>query len=236
MEISRLVPRAVMDSDSERDTIYFLNADEAGLFYIKTRVDQDGQAEAEPSQMMSLWYALLDTSQVTEIISFGQDKIDCCFSILTPDFFYFARTAPSEGSESEEIWRVIRQTLVAERCFGMGSYFLHGMEAADERYVVVQTEDRVPGLEEIIVVDLVLGKMAVLTDGMSPPQSFYSQFLTDRQGRISWFVWKRWVGRHEMSSSENRLFCCSLEELLGQLEWRAFEKDLGLDPCSAPSF
>ena len=211
----------MLDHHTSEETIrIYWEATEEGFFYLKQRVLQRENVGADDPdyedsiRFRSIWYADLKTSTVTEVVPYGNYDISE-FRATSASYFYFHKLDYEKG---QQICRVHKQTKEVEVCTNTDDDF-HGFEIVTDRYVMYQSEDKIPDVSELVIVDMVEQKIAAISMNRNDTDQFEYLFTVDAKGEIEDLILNRWVPEYESSTSRDHLVCCKWNEVERLLIW-----------------
>ncbi len=176
----------------------------------------------------SLWCINLKENAINEIVPFGNFDIGDIY--ITKNYVYFLKIIDKDQDgnlnddfPSGEVWRVDKQSGTIEMCFDCGNYIFHGFEAANDRYVIFCSQDRVPDLTEIVIIDVLDSKYTVISVPADDEQedNYDYHFITDYEGAPQYLLSKRWVPWGEAPTSTNQIRYYLWMNVVSQLTWRS---------------
>lgn len=232
MELYNIKPSLILDSDTEDEVIYFSETTTTGFYYTKNNylsTDFNNQPITEKDDYIrtkSIWYADLCNNSVSEVLPSGHFDINAIY--LAQNYLYILKIVDKDQDgllnndyENGEIWRVNRRTHIEEYCFDIGEHNFHGFELASDQFVVFKSEDRIPDVTEIVLVDLKNKRKSTIMNIYESENWFDYRIITDAVGNPTYLLGKRWVSEGEKGSTSNKLGCYSWSSVLDQLQWQS---------------
>lgn len=230
MEISKLNPTNILDTDQVNEVIHFdMFGNQKEFIFAKYRrltTDFHGKPildEDKYIRIKSLWYADLVNGNTKELVPYGHYDIQEIH--IAQNYVYFIKIVDKNNNGfldygDAEIWRVNKAKKTLEFCFDCKDKYTHfSFETANDNVVVFRVEDEVT---QLYFVDLLNHKVAELLINHEKVNNFDFRFVEDEKYNPTHLLTKKWIFETKKSSPKHTLNCIEWTQLIEQLEWTPY--------------
>lgn len=230
MEISKLNPTNILDTDQVNEVIHFdMFGNQKEFIFAKYRrltTDFHGKPildEDKYIRIKSLWYADLVNGNTKELVPYGHYDIQEIH--IAQNYVYFIKIVDKNNNGfldygDAEIWRVNKAKKTIEFCFDCKDKYTHfSFETANDNVVVFRVEDEVT---QLYFVDLLNHKVAELLINHEKVNNFDFRFVEDEKYNPTHLLTKKWIFETKKSSPKHTLNCIEWTQLIEQLEWTPY--------------
>lgn len=194
-------------------------ATEEGFYYFKQKYLSPTLLGAQSAyddelRVRSLWYANLKTSEVHEILPYGNFDIED-FRVSSKSYYYFLKNDYSAGMQ---VCRIDSETKTVEFCVRVDEDF-HGFELVTDQYIMYRSEDKIPDVSELVIVDLKNKKITALAMTRNDTDQYEFLFVIDSEQHIQQLILNRWVPKNEKTTPKDSIICCNWSEVEPLFMW-----------------